>query len=191
MPQKITTNTAHAEIAKDIRLAKQRMFREHSKGVPLGEALQGFIAEVNKSVGEQETLLASENKSRKEEPEAPAADLTESETADSDASKVFVSETDFNEIAHQLLITFEHDEERMAPAVVLLNYLWLALNKKLFTDTPYPLQIDPSELVERVMRGIISRTIEGEQLEQFGNEALKAFRKESRRLAPRSKGGDA
>lgn len=66
MPQKITTNTAHAEIARDIRLAKQRMFREHSKGTPLRVALQGFLTEVIKSTREQESLLAGETKPEKE-----------------------------------------------------------------------------------------------------------------------------
>lgn len=212
MSQKITTNIAHQEIAKDIRLAKQRMFREHSKGAPLGDALQGFLTEVKKSVAEQEALLnenppgeterrlsalgldssaAEMTALRDRVAELEAKDPTKSETTEADEGKVFVSETDFNEIGDQLVNKFEYDEEDMAPAIVLLNYLWLALHSRLFSDTPLPIQIDPNDVVEKVMRRLIAQTIHGEQLEQFGNYALKAFRKESRRLAPRSKGGDA
>lgn len=111
MSQKITINTAHAEIAKDIRLAKQRMFREHSKGAPLGDALQGFLTEVIKSVREQELLLSPIGEAKPErEHETPGADLSKSETADADEGKLDTDAPPAREVGgYRLLSDVERD----------------------------------------------------------------------------------
>lgn len=55
--QKTTIDTAHAEIARQIRLAKKRMFKAHREGKPLNAARDAFIAEVDEVITEQDFQL--------------------------------------------------------------------------------------------------------------------------------------
>lgn len=54
---KITIDTAHAEIAREIRLAKKRMFAAHRAGLPLNGARDAFISEVEDVITEQDYQL--------------------------------------------------------------------------------------------------------------------------------------
>ncbi len=56
MPQ-ANIDTAHAEIAREIRLAKKRMFKAHRSGTPLFAARDAFIAEIESVITEQDSQL--------------------------------------------------------------------------------------------------------------------------------------
>lgn len=54
---KITIDTAHAEIAREIRLAKKRMFAAHRAGLPLYAARDAFVSDVEDVITEQDYQL--------------------------------------------------------------------------------------------------------------------------------------
>ena len=57
--QKPSIDTAHAKIAKTIRLAKKRMFRAHREGTPLDEARLAFLTEVETAIIQQAATLGA------------------------------------------------------------------------------------------------------------------------------------
>jgi hypothetical protein len=92
--------------------------------------------------------------------------------------KVLIHDREVDRLAYGIVSAgdFDSDSESTVTTVALMHYLWLSVNKKLLSDTPYQCVVEPEDLIRQIMRGIIARLAENEELERFGNAALNKLR---------------
>ena len=138
MSQKITIDTAHAEIAKEIRLAKKRMFKAHRSGIPLGAARDAFIAEIEDVITEQDFQLRG-NPPKAERIKAAEA---EASTADTERSYKPLTGAAYVEAMRELgldwqtidqiaeIFTNTGDDDHLCALVVLIGRLARLANMK-------------------------------------------------------------